>query len=392
MMSNNINPVTISLILVFIFPILKGFLSKFSANNMKVDLLDLENNISFLLSIVVGLTFGKNIAISQNEKIIDFLSKNLPKNFFDYIASYPRIIFLLIVLFTIGIFYLIISIILKLFNEITFYPFFEVIELSMRRKPVFFQRIIGAVSQFPKAIIYTFIITFLLNVISVFYSTESLNNSLSSSTIYQAISKNIVVPITNSDIAKSIPKIISDSFKIEVIKKDSTNIGNKEDSSTLVYFNGVTLEDGVKSNNDIDSLANSLAANKYTTISKTKAIYSYVSKNIKYDYDKANKIMRNDFSTSSGAITTYNSKKGVCFDYACLFVAMCRANNIKVKMVTGEGYNGTSWSPHAWNQAYIPEQNIWINIDTTFSQGEADYFNNKNFYEDHKNSKVVGEW
>lgn len=391
-MNNNINPVTIGLILVFIFPIFKGFWSKFSASSMKVDLLDLENNISFLLSIVVGLTFGKNIAISQNEKIIDFLSKNSPKNFFDYIVSYPRIIFLLIVLVTIGVFYLIISLILKIFNEITFYPIFEVIELSMRRKSVFFQRIIGAVSQFPKAIIYTFIITFLLNIISVFYSTESLNNSLASSSLYQVISKNIVVPITNSDIAKSIPKIISDSFKIEVIKKDSTNIGNKEDSSTLVYFNGVTLEDGVRSNNDINSLAHNLAASKSTTISKTKAIYNYVSKNIKYDYDKANKIMRNDFSTSSGAIATYNSKKGVCFDYACLFVAMCRANDIKVKMVTGEGYNGTSWYPHAWNQAYIPEQNIWINVDTTFSQGEADYFNNKNFYEDHKNSKVVGEW
>ncbi|MHC1683578.1 MAG: transglutaminase family protein [Clostridiaceae bacterium] len=391
-MDNNFNPVSVGLILVFIFPILKGFLSKFSANNMKFDLIDIENNISFLVSIFLGLTVGKNFAINENQNIIAFLSKNLPNVIYKYSVEYPRSIFIIIVLLTIMIFYLLITVILKLLNQITFYPIFESIESTLRRKSVFFQRIIGMISQFPKAIIYTIITTFLLNIIGIFYSKENVNNYLNSSTVYQVISKNIVVPITSSNIAKSIPKIIGDSFKIEVVKNGERSPDNLEGTSTLVYFNGVTLDDGIKSNDEINNLAVELVYNKSNTISKAKEIYNYVSKNIKYDYDKASEILRNDFSTSSGAIPTYYSKKGVCFDYACLFVAMCRANNIKVKMVTGEGYNGTDWSPHAWNQVYIPEQDTWINIDTTFSQGEANYFNNSNFNDDHRNSKVVGQW
>lgn len=391
-MDNNFNPVSVGLILVFIFPVLKGFLSKFSANNMKFDLIDIENNISFLVSIFLGLTIGKSFAINENQNIIAFLSKNLPNVIYKYLVEYPRSIFIIIVLLTIMIFYLLITVILKLLNQITFYPVFESIESTLRRKSVFFQRIIGMMSQFPKAIIYTIITTFLLNIIGIFYSKENINNYLNSSSVYQVISKNIVVPITSSSIAKSIPKIIGDSFKIEIVKNSETASDNLDEASTLMYFNGVTLDDGIKSNDKIDNLAVELVSSKSNTISKAKEIYNYVSKNIKYDYDKASEILRNDFSTSSGAIPTYYSKKGVCFDYACLFVAMCRANNIKVKMVTGEGYNGTEWSPHAWNQVYIPEQDIWINIDTTFSQGEANYFNNNNFNDDHRNPKVVGQW
>lgn len=391
-MDNNFNPVSVGLILVFIFPVLKGFLSKFSANNMKFDLIDIENNISFLVSIFLGLTIGKSFAINENQNIIAFLSKNLPNVIYKYLVEYPRSIFIIIVLLTIMIFYLLITVILKLLNQITFYPVFESIESTLRRKSVFFQRIIGMMSQFPKAIIYTIITTFLLNIIGIFYSKENINNYLNSSSVYQVISKNIVVPITSSSIAKSIPKIIGDSFKIEIVKNSETASDNLDEASTLMYFNGVTLDDGIKSNDEIDNLAVELVYSKSITISKAKEIYNYVSKNIKYDYDKASEILRNDFSTSSGAIPTYYSKKGVCFDYACLFVAMCRANNIKVKMVTGEGYNGTEWSPHAWNQVYIPEQDIWINIDTTFSQGEANYFNNNNFNDDHRNPKVVGQW
>lgn len=393
-MWNNVNPVTVILILVFLVPIFKGFLSRFSAKSMKYDLLDFENNISFLISIVFGLTFGKKLAINESDKIINFLSKNLPEKIAVYISSSPRIISLAIMLAAICIFYIVISLVLKILNEITFYPVFDFVESSMRRRSVFFQRIIGAVSKIPKGLIYIIIVTFLINIASSFYSIDGINKYLYTSKVFTAISENVVDPINNSYIGKSIPKIISDSFKIEVVNRDinSTSSANEEDNSALVYFNGVTLADGVKSNSEIDNLSHKLVENKRTTIDKAKTLYDYVAKNIKYDYDKANKIIRSDFSAPSGAISAYNSKKGVCFDYACLYVAMCRANNIKVKMITGEGYNGSSWTSHAWNQVYVSEEDGWINVDTTFSQGELNYFNNSDFYNDHRSPKVVGQW
>ncbi|KAJ49331.1 membrane-bound protein [Clostridium tetanomorphum DSM 665] len=70
---------------------------------------------------------------------------------------------------------------------------------------------------------------------------------------------------------------------------------------------------------------------------------------------------------------------------------MCRANNLKVRLITGQGFNGVSWVSHAWNQVYIAEENKWINVDTTFYKG-GNYFNSKRFDLDHKDSSIAGEW
>lgn len=70
---------------------------------------------------------------------------------------------------------------------------------------------------------------------------------------------------------------------------------------------------------------------------------------------------------------------------------MARANNMKVRLITGEGFNGINWVSHAWNQVYIPEGNQWINVDTTFYKG-GDYFNSKRFQLDHRDSQIAGEW
>ena len=102
-------------------------------------------------------------------------------------------------------------------------------------------------------------------------------------------------------------------------------------------------------------------------------------------------ILNNDFRIGSGAIETFETKKGICFDYACLYVAMCRANNIKVRLITGEGFNGVSWVGHAWNQVYVAKENRWINVDTTFSKG-GNYFDTQRFNIDHKTSEIAGEW
>ncbi|NFF68539.1 transglutaminase-like domain-containing protein, partial [Clostridium sporogenes] len=73
------------------------------------------------------------------------------------------------------------------------------------------------------------------------------------------------------------------------------------------------------------------------------------------------------------------------------FIAMCRANDIKVRLITGEGFNGVSWVSHAWNQVYIPEEGRWINVDTTFYKG-GNYFDTKRFDIDHRKSQIAGEW
>ena len=87
----------------------------------------------------------------------------------------------------------------------------------------------------------------------------------------------------------------------------------------------------------------------------------------------------------------FNTRMGICFDYASLYVSMCRAVGLKVRLVTGLGYSGSSWGDHAWNQVYVPEEGRWINVDPTFGTVN-NYFDKPDFTVDHKDTKVQGEW
>ena len=63
-----------------------------------------------------------------------------------------------------------------------------------------------------------------------------------------------------------------------------------------------------------------------------------------------------------------------------------------MRLVTGLGYSGVSWGDHAWNQVYSVEESRWIDVDATFGNSGADYFDKEDFNVDHKYPTVQGEW
>ncbi|HBQ86719.1 MAG TPA: transglutaminase, partial [Syntrophomonas sp.] len=87
----------------------------------------------------------------------------------------------------------------------------------------------------------------------------------------------------------------------------------------------------------------------------------------------------------------FNTRKGICFDYSCLYISMCRAAGLKVRLITGVAYSGTAWGDHAWNQVYSTEEGRWINVDTTFGSNGY-YFDKPDFIADHRYPVVQGEW
>lgn len=96
-----------------------------------------------------------------------------------------------------------------------------------------------------------------------------------------------------------------------------------------------------------------LCAGKDNVIEKIAAIFTYITDNVSYDYDLA-------ASVTSGYIPDPDSllvkQKGICFDYASLFAAMARTQNIPARLVIGYA------SPniyHAWNEVYT-EETGWI--------------------------------
>ncbi len=58
---------------------------------------------------------------------------------------------------------------------------------------------------------------------------------------------------------------------------------------------------------------------------------------------------------------TLNSNKGICYDLASLFAAMCRSQNIPCTLT--KGYAGSSY--HAWNKVNISGN--WYQIDMTYA-------------------------
>jgi hypothetical protein len=406
---HDVNYVDLILAFFFLYPILLGYVRKFSSVDLKRDVYSLESGISLIISILTSI-FAAKITLIQygdiiNSKVNDILSY-ININLLNGLAqngvlpgrtnnNQYLIYIVLIVLFT-----LIISRILKLIfifaNNIAIFQVFDEIELFLNNKSNFLKRIIGAVIQVPKAICYCLIISIILNITSMFSLNHNFNNYLEASKPYKFISENVIAPVTNSKLAKELPKVLNDSMKV-VIKPVKPGTGNNipeteyNPANTLVYYNGVTLDEGVKSNIEINEFAKNIVYGHSAVKEKANILYNWVGKNINYDYNKADKVLNNNFDIKSGAITTFKTKKGICFDYSCLYAAMCRAVGIKVRLITGKGFNGTSWVSHAWNQIYLLDEERWANVDCTF-YNYADYFDNNSFDLDHTDAQIAGEW
>lgn len=163
------------------------------------------------------------------------------------------------------------------------------------------------------------------------------------------------------------------------------------DANVIIYYNGVTLEEGIKSTDKINKKAVDLVKNTKSDRERAKRLYAWIGSNVEYDFEKANKALSNDNISNSGAIEAFETRKGICFDYACLYVAMAREVGLKVRIITGQGFDGTNYGPHAWNEVYLEDEQTWIKVDPTFYFA-GDYFDNIDFDKDHIKESIAGEW
>lgn len=120
-------------------------------------------------------------------------------------------------------------------------------------------------------------------------------------------------------------------------------------------------------NPTIKSLSMNLTEGETGVLNKVKSIYDFVIDNIEYDYDKLEKIVNGENTERYGAIDTYTLGRGVCEDYADLFVTLCRASGIPANVVEGYIYHGDGLQDygHAWADVYIPEYG-WLQVDPTW--------------------------
>lgn len=389
-MSGKFNSIDLLLVIIFMLPIVLGFVNKFNSYDSKQEVYGFEKNIILLIAGITCLFWAdRGTVINQ---VMDALRKNsVLASFAD---SFPKLFFFLVFFIVLAVLYYTLKLIVYAVNNVVIFPLLDGVDSFSRRRGSLVGSVLGALFSIPKSIIYIIIVCFVLSFIP--FKIGGL--SVSDSNIYDMVQKKAIDPIKNSSIVSQLPRLLNNSLKIKVVNEDNINQSENSEGvvpgngrNVIVYYNGVTLDQGIKSNDEINSKAAQITSGKSDSRSKALAIYKWIGSNITYDDNKASSVLGGQSVKNSGAIPAFNEKKGICFDYACLFVAMCRSQGLKVRVITGEGFNGYQWVSHAWNQVYIPEAGEWINVDPTFAVA-GNYFDNKNFYRDHKQKQVAGQW
>ncbi|MGE5329915.1 MAG: transglutaminase-like domain-containing protein [Deltaproteobacteria bacterium] len=390
---NVISPIILASLFV---PLLIGLFFRIKRTTIWFSLLSIFNLFEFALSAFLSFHLTRYLFITNkfpNLKDIKDLTNLLPDSFNPDIKIYvifTPILFSLIIFFLKAIFYR--------FENKYLYNLSRILleKTEQMWKP--FNYTLRLLLNLPKSLLNVFMLCLFLNVASIYFPSPSLSDQLEQSKIYNMVNTQTIEPILNSRYIQKVPVL----FNRTLAKTDISELSLPENENSLPgktkqgiriiwYFNGVTLEDAVKSNDEIDSLAQNLVKTLTSNRKKAKALYRWVGSNIKYDYEKAELISNKDTSASSGAIEAFTTRKGICFDMSALYAAMCRAVGLKVRLIAGTANSGVSWGEHSWNQVYIPEEGTWINVDTTFSIG-GNYFDRRDFDLDHQAAKIAGEW
>lgn len=119
-------------------------------------------------------------------------------------------------------------------------------------------------------------------------------------------------------------------------------------------------------------------------IQKIAEIFRYITDNVTYDYDLAATV-KSGYIPDPDAVFEKNS--GICFDYASLFAAMTRSQNIPTRLVIGYA------SPdiyHAWNEVYTKETG-WITPELLLSEKGYNLVD-ATFYAGSENKKKIAEY
>lgn len=390
----NFNLVDIIIVCSFILPLVVAYKRKFNIIRIKNSIEELGGYISFFLALYLSFIAIKKIDIIERMfSIVVVEFNNIISNF----NISPQVIIIFIVLGLTLVIYFIVKIILKLFSFIIINPILRWLKKAESRRGKGFGKVAALIINIPKSLFYMAVIALVIVILgSNGFLGEKMEGMTLASKAYEVINSNKYYAALNKEY-----EAFHNEYK-DVISKniDSTVESNKEPKSEKVVennrnvinlYNGVTLEQGIKSNEAINKKAKELTKNVKSSREKAKRIYTWISENINYDDNKAENISEKTSQYKSGAIEAFETRKGICFDYSCLYVAMAREAGLKVRIVTGEGFNGKELGPHSWNEVYLPEKNQWITVDSTFGKA-GNYFDSKKNSESHRDGKIVGEW
>lgn len=394
-MDTTLNPITILLLILLAFPLVQGALEPISLAGIRQRLWSLLDTLGFLLALYIAIVLTRRIFFDHEPGVFSSIYHWIPENIRVFLYGQDVLIYVVVV----PIFLLILIEIIRLLTPLLFkrwlLPLADRLYTGLESSGRLLKFSAGALAQVPRAIFMIFIAGLMLNFFAYYYSSPALSRWMNESSAYQGLYQQALYPALNSNLAKKVPVLVNDSFAQaldRVIPRQTPDASSAQRSTRVIeYFNGVTLDEAIKSNQQIDETARIIVGNETNSKKKAYLIYQWISTNIDYDYNKAARVSRDASGIQSGSQVAFQLRRGICFDYSCLYISMCRAVGLKVRLITGLGYSGISWGDHAWNQVYSGEEQRWINLDTTFGTN-GKYFDKPDFNADHRYSEIQGEW
>ncbi len=380
-----INLISVMIAGIFALPVIAGVLRPFSKNRIQFSLISMVHNIELIASIVLSVLLTNIIFTSGPDNFPTKIFKSVPA-IWNSITSQDIWAYILAVIIMLLIIKGILGLIMIPLYKHAIVPFADRLSSLFEAMHVILRKTAGGIWQLPKSAALVLIFSLLLNFYSNFANNSSLGEYIDQSYAYRLVDDHILNPILNSGIVEKLPDILNKSVQKAVMSLSPD--GRKQ----LIYFNGMTLDNAVESNEDIGRMALSIIGPAAEEREKAYLLYKWISDNIEYDSLKAKQIFSDTANLESGAIVAFKTGRGICFDIACLYVAMCRTAGVRVRFITGIAYGGSGWESHSWNQIFDPEENRWLNVDATFGGPGADYFDNADFYRDHADEMIQGEW
>ena len=151
---------------------------------------------------------------------------------------------------------------------------------------------------------------------------------------------------------------------------DSADVVDQRNVSTEIHEQYTKPEPYIESDDpNIIGNATMIAGNDTTIDAKTTKLFDFVSNSSLFRYDETIQNMtRDSYSHTRGALWALQNRKGVCFDFAHLFVALLRSLGICSRVSEGVILDGRSgFILHNWAEVYSNEIG-WIPYDPTWDK------------------------
>jgi hypothetical protein len=383
----HINLISVFLIGLFILPLVVGVFRPLTGERIFHSFSTTLGVASMLVSAVSAVALTNFLFSNNGDNVLANLFKNLEVIRYSIISQDVLVYVLFLLVFLIALCGALQLLFIPLHKKVLI-PFSNRMASAVASSNKVVYRLVSSLWQLPKSILLVLVFTLLFNFYSVLSKNTALNDYISSSRAYRLVEQNAIRPIVMSDAVRQIPVFIDQTVDraVECLSPEGRRLLIK------VYINGVTVDDAVTSCPDIDNVAIDLVGAENDRYKMAEILYDWVCLSVSYDHAKAEQIETDAFDTYSGAVPAFSERTGVCFDKACLYVAMCRAVGIRVRLLTGLAYTGSEWLDHSWNEIYDESTGRWVNVDTTFGGPNSDYFDNADFADDHKDTEIQGEW